>query len=434
MRPRRIEIACANEGDEIEVGHAGASQESGNLRQPLDPGRRAHSCGTPGGVAAEKRESHARQARAPQSDVTGWNLEPDPSACRRHRAHIAAARGRLDAPIELALAPVGAMRPGPVEELQHEHPRRVGRVEKDLGKKKVIRGDLQPVRIGDAVEKMLVEAWVKCGGVCVCSRRRRRREGREGPGVAENMLDGANWQSARDPGDVCGGRRCVEAVEPGNRWQGRNRRRAVEAGASENSIFVLGHRKRFDIERGIEGCTLVLAEDRHHLVPARTHLLQSQAQGGDRLMKREGEGVDGALQPIVGGVADVFRIGAEFGGRHARRALVRRRHGRHSDITISVGLQRQRLPERNVALQHLVDEVDIGHGRVGVFAGELNIGQVRPAADDRRSVCPGLLGVADQDVEWCYAGDVRPEKLQQIDEVGGRAMDRAALRTVTEFG
>src|SRR6185369_5007442 len=87
-----------------------------------------------------------------QADFLRIDLQAHPLALLRQRARLAALGGVVPAEGDQVLTPVGAVLPGVAVPLEHDLPRRLGRVEVDVGEQLVALADHQPgVRLLDPV-------------------------------------------------------------------------------------------------------------------------------------------------------------------------------------------------------------------------------------------------------------------------------------------
>ena len=139
----------------------------------------------------------------------------------------------------------------------------------------------------------------------------------------------------------------------------------------------------------------------HHVVAADREVIAVGADDVQRLVirqrEREGRRADVAIGLEVG----VLRVGAQLGG------------GRLAGV---VALERGQGVVRDVELHHLVGDVDVGQHHVGVRAGEQEVGEVRAAVGEEVERGPAVR-----------VGLAAPEEAQELHEIGGRSVHRAAL-------
>ncbi len=153
-----------------------------------------------------------------------------------------------------------------------------------------------------------------------------------------------------------------------------------------------------------------------HLGPVRTELAEEGPDRVHRPVVGQAERVHRGAQLVVGRLVQVSRGHRELRRPDPGRVVLHRRLA-----------QRLRLDggavQRDIGFQHLVDEVDVGQRGVGVGAGQLQVLQIRAAAQqlvDRRYARRG----------WQRRGQV----VQQVHQVGGRAQHRLAGVAVAEAG
>lgn len=173
------------------------------------------------------------------------------------------------------------MRPCPVEKLQHHHLRQIRRIEENLGVQEILIANLQLAGVTDFVEEVLMQPSGNCGSVSDRSRRRCRRKRGKRPGVDVALFYCAGWQATRNPSDIDRGDWRLEAVEGRHVPSGRRPSGccyAIELFACQNSKLTFRELQCLDIPRVTCGIIVFFAEDRHHLMPARTHLLQGETQ------------------------------------------------------------------------------------------------------------------------------------------------------------
>ena len=186
----------------------------------------------------------------------------------------------------------------------------------------------------------------------------------------------------------------------------------LEGRVGEQAVLVAGDGQLLDEDvgpaeagRGRLVDQLVAGPQGGHGVGQRqAQVLQVQPQQGERPVERQRRREEGVLQDRVRGVVDVLRAGQQLG-----------RGDRVAGVVSLVAVQGQ--PVGHEVLERLVDDVDVGQRGVGVGAGQRQVLQVGPAAEQ------DVLRVAEPG-----RGRGLVDVVQQVDQVGGRAEDRAAVR------
>ena len=99
----------------------------------------------------------------------------------------------------------------------------------------------------------------------------------------------------------------------------------------------------------------------------RLEVVAELADGFEPKIERKVQRIERTAQRVVGLADHVLRLGEQFGGGGV--------------AGVAGGLLRQ-LAVGDVVLEDLVDDVDVGHRRVRVFAGQSDVRQVRATLDE----------------------------------------------------
>ncbi len=160
------------------------------------------------------------------------------------------------------------------------------------------------------------------------------------------------------------------------------------------------------------------AEGRQDLVQGRLEITEEPPDGLDPEVEREQAGIRGLGQDVgIDAWQDVLGL----------RGQVLR-----GDVARVVGDPRVQGVVADVILEDLVDQVDVGHGRVGVRTGQGKRGQVRTASRHRVVEAPDEGIEAAPGIRVLRVHLRAAEELQQVHEIGGRAQDRSAVGAIAE--
>ena len=224
------------------------------------------------------------------------------------------------------------------------------------------------------------------------------------------------------PGGIAGG----EAVERRDRDRWRDRRPGRGQGG-QDLIVAPEQAEPLRRDRRVALRLGGVREEADQFRARGAGLAKMDAGGGDEAVEGEGDWIDCLADRLVGLGRNMLGRGGQLGAGDAGRGFVWQR--------------RDAVAGGHDALQDLVDEIDGRERRVGVLAGELDVGEVRPAADDaRRAARLQRLGrMADQDVERRDEGRrigraALVEKLEEVDQIGSRSDHRAAVVALAHLG